>query len=84
MQGNNLFQETEMSEIKISFLTFHCNWYACMCIVQLFTQINTTTIKYQEGYKEELSTCFYLDTILIRTSVSVLSETFVIIIVNNQ
>ena len=30
---------------------------------------------YQEGYIEELSTCFYLDTALLKSSESVLSET---------
>ena len=29
----------------------------------------------QEGYIEELSTCFYLDTALLKSSESVLSET---------
>ena len=30
---------------------------------------------FQEGYIEELSTCFYLDTALLKSSESVLSET---------
>ena len=29
----------------------------------------------QEGYIEELSTCFYFDTVLLKSSESVLSET---------
>ena len=35
----------------------------------------TNTGQSQEGYIEELSTCFYLDTALLKSSESVLSET---------
>ena len=50
-----------------------------LSVGQFVTQWNKShmpqlTSVHQEGYIEELSTCFYLDTVLLKSTESVLSE----------
>ena len=54
---------------------YYCYYYFSKVVRKLSNLCLLTIEIFQEGYIEELSTCFYLDTALIKSSESVLSET---------
>ena len=66
-----VFKDFSNFKSSLNVESLNSSWYKEKCNTTIFCKLNG----HQEGYIEELSTCFYLDSALLKSSENVLSET---------